>query len=158
MVSPAAYEKYGRDWLEKHSVGTGPFKFVSWEKDVSMKFERFDDYWQEGKPYLDAFELVVIADPMVAAASFMAGEVDVLADVSPKDARDIEVMGKYGISMSSAALSSVLTDYANPDSIFTDIRLRRAIEYAIDKQAICDTIGYGYWEPLNQGARPGCWA
>ena len=158
IVSPTAYEKYGREWCEKHSVGTGPFKFVSWERDVSMKFERFDDYWQEGKPYLDAFELVVIADPMVATASFMAGEVDVLADVSPKDARDLEASGKYRMSVASAALSSVLTDSAYPDSIFTDIRLRRAVEYAIDKQAICDTIGYGYWEPLNQAAKPGGWA
>jgi len=102
--------------------------------------------------------LVVIADPMVAAASFMAGEVDVLADVSPKDAKNLEATGDYKVSMVYADMSSVLTDSANPGSIFTDIRLRRAIEYAIDKQAICDTIGYGYWEPLNQGARPGSWA
>jgi len=158
MISPTAYQTHGQEWCEKNPVGTGPFKFVSWEKDVSIKFERFDDYWQKGKPYLDAVEWLVIADPMVQLASFMAGEVDILAEVSPKDAKDVEASGKYELSMVPSDISSVLTDYANPDSIFTDIRLRRAIEYAIDKQAICDTIGYGYWEPLNQGARPGSWA
>ena len=41
---------------KKHMIGTGPFKFVDWERDVFLRYARNDDYWQEGKPYLDGLE------------------------------------------------------------------------------------------------------
>ena len=50
MVSPTAWETNGSDWGEKNPVGTGPFQFVSWERDQSVKYKKFDGYWQKGKP------------------------------------------------------------------------------------------------------------
>ena len=52
-----------------HPVGTGPFKFVSYTRDVSLKYEKFADYWQKGKPYLDGIEFNFVADPVVQLAS-----------------------------------------------------------------------------------------
>ncbi len=45
ITSPTAFKTMGKDWCLTHSVGTGPFKFVSYQRSVSIKFERFDDYW-----------------------------------------------------------------------------------------------------------------
>jgi peptide/nickel transport system substrate-binding protein len=53
MISPTAYKKNGQEWCAKNPVGTGPFQFVSWEKDVRTISKKFDGYWQKGKPYLD---------------------------------------------------------------------------------------------------------
>src|SRR4030042_2986977 len=54
MVSPTAFEKNGADWMRNNPVGTGPFKFVSFERDVAYKAAKNPDYWMKGKPYLDA--------------------------------------------------------------------------------------------------------
>ena len=158
IISPTAYETHGQDWCEAHPVGTGPFRFVSWERDVSIKFERFDDYWQEGKPYLDGYEWVAIVDPMVSVAAFKAGEVDTIIRVNAKDAKDMEMEGKYKITKVATGLSGIGGDGAHLDSVFGDIRVRQAVEHAIDKQALCDALDYGYSQPVNQPARVGGWA
>jgi len=159
MISPAAYEKYGEDWCELHAVGTGPFKLVSIDIDVVMKFERFDDYWQEGKPYLDAIEIYTIADPVVLLAAYLRGDNDIMLALTPKDAADLEASGKQVIAQTASGTEVACGDGVHPESPYADIKVRQAVVHAIDKQAICDTIGYGYWQPAPRGfARPGGWA
>jgi len=53
---------YGEEYCMLHPVGTGPFKFVRYEPDVKLVVERFDDYWQKGKPYLDKIEMLYVKD------------------------------------------------------------------------------------------------
>ena len=56
MVSKQSFDANGgKTWAEKNPVGTGPFKFVSWTKDVSIIYARNDNYWG-GKPYLDGVQ------------------------------------------------------------------------------------------------------
>ena len=72
MISHAAFEKNGQAWCEKNPVGTGPFQFVSWQKDVAIKFKRFDGYWG-GKPYLDGVEMAKVPDPVANLMMFKTG-------------------------------------------------------------------------------------
>jgi len=157
MISPTAFKKNGEDWCITNPVGTGPFKLKSWQRDVSMKFERFDGYWEKGKPYLDGVEWLKIADPMVRLASFKAGEVDVITGVTPKDAKDLKASGKYNISANYAGFIGLAFDARSPNTIFADVRLRKAVAYAIDTKAIIEALGYGYREFINQVAPPTAW-
>ncbi|CAG0997158.1 Glutathione-binding protein GsiB [Anaerolineae bacterium] len=159
MISQAAFEKNGgAAWSEKNPVGTGPFKLVSWQRDVKQVYARFDGYRQKGKPYLDGVEWIIVADPLVRLASFKAGESNITQNVEPKDAKQLEAEGKYQIATLASALYALAPDGANPDSVFAKLPVRQAVEYAIDKQTLCDTLGYGYWKPLYQAAAPGSWA
>ncbi len=159
MISQASFEKNGgAAWAEKNPVGTGPFKLVSWQRDVKQVYTRFDGYWQKGKPHLDGVEWIIVADPLVRLASFKAGESNITQNVEPKDAKQLEAEGKYRIATLASALYALAPDGANPNSVFANLKVRQAVEYAIDKQAICDTLGYGYWKPLYQAAAPGSWA
>ncbi len=78
MVSPTAFKKNGIDWARWNPVGTGPFQFVGFERDVSAKYKRFEGYWQKGKPYLDGVEYLYIKDPMTQSATMEAKEAHVL--------------------------------------------------------------------------------
>ena len=160
LISPAAFEANGKEWCENNAVGTGPFEFESWEKDVSLKFERFDDYWEEGKPYLDSIEWAFVADNVVAFLNFQAGDLDVFTELEPKDTKQLEVSGQYVVSDAGAMpdLNFLIVDGANPDSAWSDIRVRQALSYAIDTETIHETLGYGYWTTTNQWAWPGLWA
>ncbi|MCX7912749.1 MAG: ABC transporter substrate-binding protein, partial [Dehalococcoidales bacterium] len=89
FVSPTAYREHDIDWMREHPIGTGPFKFVSWERDVYMEFTRNDNYWQPGKPYLDGIKFITIKDKNAEMTAMAAGEGDVLALQSGRELYDL---------------------------------------------------------------------
>jgi ABC-type transport system substrate-binding protein len=154
MMSKAAYEKNGKDWMLWHPVGTGPFKFVSYELNTVIKGVKFDDYWQEGKPYLDAIEMHSIADPMTRSAAFEAGEVDaVICLTLAKTEHDLQQKG-YDVITSTMGFIGLLPDSKNSESPFADIKVRQALEYAIDRDAIVKACTWGFGVPTYQFAPP----
>jgi len=154
MISKKAYETKGQAWCEKNPVGTGPFKFVRWEKDVSVKYEKFDQYWEKGKPYLAGLEMVFFADDTTAMMSFKNGEIDIFY-ASGQNAKDLAAEGKYQFSFLPFGQQPFLAgDSLHPDSPFANIKVRQAMSFAIDNAAISKALGYGYWVPLNQWASP----
>lgn len=160
MTSPTAFEENGKDWAINNPVGTGPFKFENWDRDVAVKFSKFDGYWQEGKPYLDAVEWHLIADTMTAMASFQAKDIDVLVNLDPDIARQLEAAGASikKLETGLGALSiGFCGDSINPNSPFSDARVRKAISFAVDKEAIVKNILYGYAVVTNQWGVPSSW-
>jgi ABC-type transport system substrate-binding protein len=159
MVSPTALKTNGKDWCLTHPVGTGPFKFVSFQRDVSLKYEKFADYWQKGKPYLDGIEFDFIADPVTAVMAFQKGDVHILYGVTPKDLADLQQKG-YVINRCLVSGMGLTSDSGNPKSVFSDIRVRQAVGYAIDREAIAKSLGFGFWQPAYQlyPTEAGYWA
>lgn len=151
MVSQKSVEENGEEWAEKNPVGTGAYKFVSWNRDQSIEYERFDGYWQ-GTPKLDKLVIEIIVDPFAQKASFERGEVDAIRNLSPKDANDLMQSNKYIVEASDLAASALglLPDSNNANSKFADVRVRQAVWHAIDFEAIANTLGYGYHEPTFQ--------
>jgi peptide/nickel transport system substrate-binding protein len=158
MISPTAYEENGLDWIRNNPVGTGPFKAVSFQRDVQKVFEKFDDYWQEGKPYLDRIEIDIIADTTVQVASFLSGEHDILTGVNPVDAKTLE--SESGIVLTQGnvqgALISLVGDSIHPDSPFAKLEVRQAMSYAINKDEINDFVFHGYAMVASQTNSPVC--
>jgi peptide/nickel transport system substrate-binding protein len=153
MISPTAFKKNGEDWCMKNPVGTGPFRFVSWEKDVRTVYRKFDGYWQKGKPYLDEINYIVMADQLTQTMSLKKGEVDLALWISAKDIPELEKDGfviNYLRSVSGSM--GLLPDSANPKSPFADVRVRRAAKHAIDSDAIVKTLYFGLGESANQYA------
>jgi ABC-type transport system substrate-binding protein len=160
MVSPTAFKKNGVDWTRQNAVGTGPFKQISFQRDVKKVFERFEDYWQKGKPYLDRIEMSIIEDPTVQVASFLRGESDIIETVDPKNARTLEskpdvVLIKDKILGNTWSLAP---NSVNPDSPFANLKVRQAMSYAIDRKALAEYVLYGYAKPANQLVVAGSWS
>lgn len=150
ISSPTAVKKMGVEEFGRNPVGTGPFKFKSWKRDLSIKFERFDGYWQKGKPYVDEFEWVLINDQMTAVSSFMAGEADVLHGAPLQQTVEWKKSGQYEIRTPRIASISLVGDSGNPDSPFAKLKVRQAISHAIDSKAIVDSVMQGFAEVTNQ--------
>jgi peptide/nickel transport system substrate-binding protein len=146
MMSPTALKALGNDAL-LHPVGTGPYKFSSYKTDVSLKYERFDGYWQ-GKPYLDGLEFVFIADPVTRMLSLQSGEAQAVRSLTAKDASDLKATGKFSINAVCLGMEGLVTDTAHSDSPFFDIRVRQAVSYAINNDAISKAVGYGFSPPV----------
>jgi peptide/nickel transport system substrate-binding protein len=157
MTSPTAYKAKGGDYMATHPVNTGPFKFVSYEPNVSVKYVRFDDYWG-GKPYLDGWEWELIADPVTQLMSLKAGEIQGLAMASAKDAFDLKATGMYNVNCGHPESVGLAGDSAHPGSPFADVKIRQAIAYAINKEELCKSQGYGFIIPANQYVPSTSWA
>jgi peptide/nickel transport system substrate-binding protein len=149
MVSPTAFKTKGIEWARWNPVGTGPFEFVSFERDVRTKYKRFDGYWQKGKPYVDGMEYLYIKDPMTQSAAMEAGEGQVLNTETGKMAADLKAAGLNIITADTGTVV-LIPDSMNADSPLANRKVREAVEYAIDKEAIAKAKSYGFWGAAYQ--------
>lgn len=149
MISPTAFEKNGADWARNNPVGTGPFKFESFQRDVGYKVVRNPDYWQKGKPYLDAIQIAYIADPMTQKAAMQAGEYHMLQSEPSKTAKDLENAG-LKTYFQLVTVYSFMPDTAHPDSPYAKQQVREAVEYALDRESMATAFSNGYWKAQYQ--------
>ena len=156
IVSPTALKTLG-DEAKLHPVGTGPFKFVSYKRDQLLKFEKFEGYWQKGKPYLDGIDRVFIADTVTAIASFKAGEGHIITDTPASDVAALKATGLYDTITAWSASQGFCGDSGTADSPFANLKVRRAIAHAIDNEAIAKVVGVGMYPAANQLAPPDSW-
>jgi ABC-type transport system substrate-binding protein len=136
IISKASFDKNGGQvWAEKNPVGTGPFQFVSYQKGVAITWKRFDGYW-DGKPYLDGIEMRRYPDPVVSLMSFKSGDLH-MHMCEPKEGKELEKEGKANIVVPyEGMISSLAGNSKDPKSPFADIRVRKAIAYAVDFKTI----------------------
>jgi len=152
MASPTAMAKEAtaENMAQLHSVGTGPFKFDSWERDSYVRYVKWDGYRKAGLPYLDAIEIRNTADLSVSIMSLKAGEIDAVENIDPVDADSLSKAGYVIYQPNLYFLHSIVPSGNNPDSPFAKLEVRMALEYAIDKRTIAAGVGMGYYEALNQ--------
>jgi peptide/nickel transport system substrate-binding protein len=152
MASPTAMQN-GKTPQER-TMGTGPFKFDSWARDNFVKVVKNPNYWQKGKPYLDSITYKCITDVTVAIMSFKAGELDLEQNIDPVDAKQLQSEG-FKVEQSGVTwIHSLIPDGGSPKSPFADIKVRQALEYALDKKGHADGVGMGAYTTLYQVAMP----
>ena len=147
--------KQSVDKLKTAPVGTGPFKIVEWARGNYITLAKFDDYYRKGLPYLDKVTFKFIGDPSAQIASLKAGDIDVIGyDVSPENARLLEKDPRYKV-LDGNTTNKVILSTNNSRKPFTDVRVRRAMAYAIDRKAIIKGAMSGYGVPIGSHMEPG---
>ena len=155
-VSPLTFEKKGKEFAMWNPVGTGPYKFVSYERGSKLTFTRWDGYWK-GKPYLDGVEYLFIRDEMTQQAAMRASgaeKLQVLCVTSGEQAAMMKAQGFEVLTMSIGPVS-LIPDSKNSDSPLSNKKVRQAISYAINREAIVKARGFGFWKVANQIPSPG---
>jgi len=158
MCSPAALARQTtpENMAKDHLVGTGPFKLVEFVRSQWAKYVKNPDYYEPGKPYLDAFEVYFIPDPVTSIMSFKKGDAMVIHGLTPTEANDLKNSGYIILPTQVKLMNVLLPDGLNADSPWSNKLVREAAEYAIDKEALARSIGEGYydasWEFAPEGA------
>src|SRR4030043_1655354 len=156
-VSPSVFKNKGKEWAMWNPVGTGPFKFVSYERGNKLTFTRWEGYWEKGRPYLDGIEYLFIRDPMTQQAAMRASgaeKVQVLCVTSGEQAAMMKEKGFEVLTMSIGPVP-LLPDNKNPESPLSNKKVRQAVSYAINREAIVKARGFGFWTVANQIPGPG---
>ena len=155
MFSKEAYESKGAEYCETNPVGTGPFQFKSMNRDTDKVFTRFDDYWQ-GEPYLDSVTIKIYSDTLVSQAAMQNDDAQMLYCTDYKLVDSLKTQGcrvDLGVPSQIALLCFNCTD--EKDNPFYDVKVRQAVSYAIDKEALIQSIYSGYGAITNQFAPEG---
>ncbi|QHJ71958.1 ABC transporter substrate-binding protein [Planococcus halotolerans] len=152
IASPTAFEEQG-DAFGDNPVGTGPFQFVEWNRNDTVRIEKFDDYWVEGEPKLDEVVFRAIPDNSGRLNALLAGEIDLADGINPSDAATIE--GDENLQLFERPSMNVgylgLTNTREP---FNDPLVRQAMNHAIDRQAIVDAFFEGRGEVAKNPMPP----
>jgi peptide/nickel transport system substrate-binding protein len=156
-ISPAACKKNSVDWAATHPVGTGPFEFVSWEKDTRTVFKKFAGYWQKGKPYLDGVEWTNIVDPLTREMALKKGELDVALILDSQNVKKLESEGFINTRIGLGGASTLVPNSANPNSPWSKLKVRQAAQYAINAEEIVKTVFAGEAQPAKQWIYKGHW-
>lgn len=150
MYCPTALTNNTPEYNKTHVVGTGPFIQTGYEPNLKVTFDRNPNYWR-GSPFLDGVDISVITDSNVSLMAYKTGLID-FAGIQTQDAQGVMDEGFTILkSMDMVFNMCLLPSSGNPDSILQDINIRRAVESAINKQQIVDTLTYGYGVATNQG-------
>ncbi|WP_422122668.1 ABC transporter substrate-binding protein [Planococcus sp. X10-3] len=152
IASPTAFEEQG-DAFGDNPVGTGPFQFVEWNRNDTVRIEKFDDYWVEGEPKLDEVVFRSIPDNSGRLNALLAGEIDLADGINPSDAATIE--GDENLQLFERPSMNVgylgLTNTREP---FDDPLVRQAMNHAIDRQALVDAFFEGRGEVAKNPMPP----
>src|SRR3990172_16189 len=140
LVSPAAHQKWGKD-LTLHPVGTGPFKFVEWGRGDHITLARNDDYF-EGKPRLEQIIIKTVREDSSRVLGLEAGDYDLIVRIPPEEVGRLRRNEKLRIEadQSNRALRIGINASRKP---FDDVRVRQALNYAVDKESIVKNIYQG---------------
>lgn len=142
MANPAAFDK-----LKLEPSGTGPYKLVEYLPESLVKLERRTDYWDDTYGGPDTIEIKIITDDVTRLNALRSGDVD-LADISGAQQAEAESAGFTAAALPT--LTFILMYINQTKSEFGDLRVRQAIEHAIDREAYLDAVYGGAGVPTVQ--------
>jgi peptide/nickel transport system substrate-binding protein len=139
-ILPKSLIDAGHDFANQ-PVGTGPYRFVEWVRDSRVVLEKNPEYWMEGLPKLDGVNINIITEQTIAVQGLLSGQLDVAYRIDPDAVPQLEASPDTKVETRLTALTLVMSiNCSRPD--LNDLRVRQAINYAIDKQKVLDTV-YG---------------
>jgi len=143
------------EMLNQAPVGTGPFSFVAYQKDAVIRYAANQDYWKAPST-LDNLIFAITPDASVRYQKLLAGECHVMpypnpADIAAMQADDnVNVLEQEGLNVGYLAYNTTVAPFDNPN-------VRRALNMAIDKQAIIDVVFQGSGQIAKNPIPPTMW-
>ena len=123
-------------------VGTGPFVFTSYQKDSQIRYSKNPDYWNKDDIHIDNLVFVITKDSAVRAQKVQAGECHVSAYANPSEVDAAKKSGKANV-IEDAGFNVGYLGYNTEKPGLKDVRVRRALDMAINKDAIINAVYQG---------------
>ncbi|RUW32882.1 MULTISPECIES: ABC transporter substrate-binding protein [unclassified Mesorhizobium] len=129
-------------------IGTGPFVFKEWVRGSYILYERNPNYWDKPKPYVDKLIVKFVPDAAARTAAFETGEVDIGGEtpVPLSEIERLKALPQLGFETKGYNYGPSVTriEFNLSNKYLKDLRVRRAIAHAIDRNLILNTVYYGY--------------
>jgi peptide/nickel transport system substrate-binding protein len=148
--------------MRTHPIGTGPFKFVEFKANESIKLTRNPDYFKKGLPHLDGIEFTIISNRSTAILAFVAGKFDMTfpTEVSIPLLKDVKNQAPNAVCKVEPinVATNIIVNSSNPP--FDNLDIRRALALALDRKAFISILFEGQADVGGsmQPAPEGLWA
>lgn len=156
MISPKAIKESGKD-IQRKPVGTGPFQFVEWKDADHLTVKKYDGYWD--KDHAAKVEKMTFK-PVTEAASRVAmlktGEAQFVYPVPADQVDSVKADGKIDV-VEGASIVERYVAFNTTKKPFDDKRVRQALNYAVDKEALIKVVKRGYATPSQSVISPNTW-
>lgn len=148
VPEPEAFATLSRAEFNKNPIGTGPFALVQWEPSKAI-FKAFAGSWR--KPKMANLEILELPEATSRLQAILSGRADIATALGPDDIQELEAAGHKGASWHDGGVSaiSLVTTRSLP---FNDLRVRQALNSAVNRKPIIDIIMQGKTVPANQPA------
>ncbi len=151
LHSPASLQR-PRAEIARNPVGTGPFTFVSWSPDT-VKMAKNPNYWKQGLPKVDTITIRSVPENGSRIAMLQSGEAQYIYPLPPEMVKVVQNNPKLDVINTP----SIITRYVALNVMkkpFNDIRVRQALNYAVNKEAFIKVVWGGYADPLDSPEPP----
>jgi peptide/nickel transport system substrate-binding protein len=144
----------------QNPIGTGPFKFVKYVSGDRLTLARFEDYWDQPKPYPDEFIVQIAKDPITAYNAFKSGQFDLIWQMDFSIVEEVKNNPDMTLIVPQVTSTSLMFGVDTSQPPFDNKIARQALMYATDKQAIIEAayFGIGYPSPTNSNLVENHWA
>ncbi len=142
--------------IDQEPVGTGPFMLVQYQKDAIIRYKAFPQYWA-GKAKIDDLIFAITPDASVRWAKLQKGECHVMPYPNPADLPAMKKDSAVTI-LEQPGLNVGYLAYNTTKKPFDDVRVRKAVNMAINKQAIVDAVYLGTGIPATNPIPPTMWS
>jgi peptide/nickel transport system substrate-binding protein len=148
------YPREAVDTMKSHPIGTGPFRFEDWVRGDRIVLVKNGDYWVPGLPRLERVTFRFIADPNAVLAALKAGDVDAsLFGLGPEHVQDLAKDARFQVIVGDTTNDVILT-MNNSRKPYTDVRVRRAMTYGINKADVLKGAMFGMGKILGTNVDP----
>ncbi|ASN04393.1 ABC transporter substrate-binding protein [Virgibacillus necropolis] len=155
-ILPKDYiEENGWDYFNENPIGSGPLKFVEWKRDNRVVLEPYDEYF--GKKVTDWDKVVFRAIPesTTRVAELLSGNIDIAANIPPSDWEQVKKSDVSKLVSGPSNRTYLLFLRTGEEWPTSDIKVREAIDYAINDKAIVDSLMNGGGTPTLTRVNPG---
>ncbi len=152
-ILPRAYARIGPEAFgSKQPIGSGPYRFVEWQRGQRIVLEANPDYWG-GVPSPRRLVFRFIQDPSTRAAELKAGGVDIITGPPVAQLKELSTGDTEIVTVPAARL--IAYPFNMLQKPLDDVRVRRALNYAVDRETIVKSLLQGYGKPTGQPFAPG---
>ncbi|MBT3350092.1 MAG: hypothetical protein HOC91_14115 [Nitrospinaceae bacterium] len=144
IVPPKYYESHDLKFLARNPVGSGPYRLTKWRKGSEMIFEAFPGYWNPSKQKFKRGLVSIVPEPTTRVSALLAGTVDIVKDVPPQMAAMVNANPKLETAVGHGPKACFIIMVLKGDVPWTNVKVRQAVNYAIDKKSIVKNVLQGY--------------
>lgn len=136
----------------KKPAGTGPFKLDDWTRGAGLSASAYDKYWGD-KPHVDTVDFRILPAASTRRSAIQAGEVEITSMLPPEQIALLEGQGDIQV-LTRALNQSQIIQFNNAKAPFDDVRVRKALNYATDKESLLKAVELGYGEVMSAPMPP----
>lgn len=153
IVPEAVVKENGADYLTTNPVGSGPFSLEDWKRGQKIVLKKNPEYWQEGKPYLDGVEIMPVPEDNTRLLKLQAGEIDIAGRIPFNSIQQLEENPAIDMHVDPIAQVDMININTTREP-FNDLKIRQAMNYAVDNQLIIDSVLFGHGSPSGSFLPP----